>query len=373
MHHAAPLLAIVASALGFSIQALCVKTIMLEGGCGIFQLIFWRGIVLGLCCLAALAWLGVPVREFAGREAVHMRMNGLRGIAGFCALAFIFSAIALLPLGDQATLAQTASLWAGLMAWCLLGERWRPIEFICALGGLLGVAIMLRPDMLYDGSEAAQRAPSVVADPTGEAQRILGVVYALTGTLFAGASFVSLRWLGSQVATPIPSVILSQGVAQALLAPIFVVATGESWRTPTASQGVRLVLIGLFGFATQVVLTWGMQREKAAVTAPLRTFEVLFAFVFQATLVPAPVQASSVVGAVVICGSMLVNVFAREATLVREEAPFAKRVEGVDAHEHRPFQSFVDEDGGIDYGRGANGTAEAIFTDARSPDQRELV
>lgn len=313
---ALPILAIVASSLGFSLQALLVKKLIVEGGIGTFQIIVFRGTMQAVFCVSALALWGVPSREWLGTQAVQIKMLCLRSALGFCGIAFGFLAISMLPLGDASTLMQSAPVWSSLMAVVFLGERWHCVEVLCAFGALLGVVLVMRPDPLVALLGGDPAAPSLA--PSADGRRLLGSLCALAGAFSAGGVFVVVRWLGTVVQTRTPTVILYQALGQVILAPALVVASGQGWVLPSAGHGLQLVTVGCLGFASQLVLTYGLQREKSAVATPFKMTDVVFAFLWQATLVPRRagervVQATSVAGACVIIFSMTINVLAKLA------------------------------------------------------------
>ncbi|KAG8469071.1 hypothetical protein KFE25_007589 [Diacronema lutheri] len=331
---ALPILAIVASSLGFSLQALLVKTIIVHGGVGTLEIIVVRGAMQGLFCVVALVLWRVPPREWLGTRRVQVRMLCLRSLLGFCGIAFGFYAISTLPLGDASTLSQTAPIWSSLMAVCFLGERWHCAEVLCALGALLGVALVMRPAPLVGllgGDEAALAAAGASADPA-DGQRLLGSISGLCGAFAAGGVYVAVRWLGTVVRTPTPIVILYQALGQIVLAPMLVVASGQGWTRPSARHAALMLVIGCLGFASQCCLTYGLQREKSAVATPFKMTDVCFAFLWQATLAPPRggervIRATSIAGALVIVVSMVLNVCAKVAR-DRRGATLAQRLGG---------------------------------------------
>lgn len=309
-----PSACIVASSLGFSLQALLVQRLTSAGGLGTFQIIVFRGSTQALFCVLALAVSGAPAREWLGTSALHVKVLCLRSMLGFSGITFGFLAISMLPLGDASSLMQSAPIWSSLMAVAFLGERWHRVEILCALSALVGVALVMRPAplaALLDG-DAAPLAPLAEADD----QRLLGSVCALCGAFSAGGVYVVVRWLGTVMTTRTPTVILYQALGQISLAPILVVASGQGWRAPTGGQWRELGAVGCLGFLSQYALTIGLKAEKTAVATPLKMTDVVFAFIWQATLVHHPpgeprVASTSVAGACVILASMTANVCAK--------------------------------------------------------------
>mmetsp|Transcript_11342 Transcript_11342/g.30656 ORF Transcript_11342/g.30656 Transcript_11342/m.30656 type:complete len:468 (+) Transcript_11342:28-1431(+) len=307
-----PLASIVASTLGFSLQALLVKTITTTSNIGTFQIVTIRGTMQGLGCLAMLVCTGVPAREWFGALPIQRRMLCLRSFLGYVGIAGGFMGISLLPLGEASSLAQTSSLWASLMAMCCLGEPWHPAELLCAVVALCGVVIILRPPALFDLVEGGAVHPPV--DLEAHSLHMFGALCSLVSATAAGGVFVVVRWLGTVVKTHTPTVIIYQSVGQVLLAPVCVIITGQGWHLPTPWQWVAMCAIGFLGFGSQLLLTYGLQREKSATATPFRMFDVLFAFTWQLTLVPdgrQGVAVTSIAGAGLIISSMVVNVWAK--------------------------------------------------------------
>lgn len=316
-----PLGAIVLATLGFSSQALLVKTLTHDSGIRPFQVIELRGWMQTAGCVLMFWAKGTSPRDWLGVTALQRRILCLRSFLGFLGISGGFSAIALLPLGDAATLSQTAPVWASILAVVFLKEPWHPLEALSAFGALCGVALVLRPApvvaLLGAGAVdepsggAALGDGSAALDPT----RALGVACSLSGALSAAGVFVVVRYLGTVIKTPLPTVVLYQGIGQALAAPLGGLVTGEQWVLPTPRQWLMLGTIGVLGFWSQVCLTYGLQREKTATATLFRSTEVLFAFTWQATLAPSAsehhIMRTSVAGASLIVCSMLCVVAAK--------------------------------------------------------------
>lgn len=140
------ILAIVASAFGFALMALCVRLCDDCGpAVGSFQKSFFRNLV------ALLAAAAVFARTRGGEDGAFPPARGawlplmLRATLGSVGIFANFYALSHIPIAEGQTLNKTAPFFTVLFAWLFLGERmaWRQGA---ALGlALLGVVMIAKP------------------------------------------------------------------------------------------------------------------------------------------------------------------------------------------------------------------------------------
>lgn len=204
----------------------------------------------------ALSWL--MVRRI-GRSpwGQDRRRLAMRGAFGFTALACYYWTLGRLPLAEATTVHNTAPIWSALLAWWLLRERVaRSTAFGLALG-LAGVVLVARP-------WSAGR-------PEGLAES-LAVLVALAAALTSAAAYVTVRHLAR---TEHPLVIVFYFPLVAL--PASLVWALPGWVTPTWSDALVLLGVGVTTQIGQVCLTYGLANAPTARAMAVGYLQVAFA------------------------------------------------------------------------------------------------
>ncbi|KAJ3481759.1 hypothetical protein NLI96_g7437 [Meripilus lineatus] len=189
-------------------------------------------------------------------------------------------------------------------------------------GSLVGVVLIARPEFLF--GHAAHVTPSVadIADNAAishvavtPAQRLGAVGVALLGVCGATGAYTTIRAIGKR-AHPLHNLV-SFSSQCVIVATIALLVTGTPIVVPTRIDwGLMLIMIGIFGFIAQVLLTMGLQRETAGrgtmavYVQECSHHSTLFERIFFHT-VPSPL---SIVGTIIIITSAIYVAVTKEPT-----------------------------------------------------------
>ena len=162
------------SAFFFSLMALFVK---LAGQAGVpsMQIVFARCAVMLVLTYAMLWQAGVTSR------GVDRRNLFLRGFTGFTALSIFYFALTKIPLGDAATIYNTAPIHTALLAGLFLRERVRGVVVVAIVLSLVGGTLIAKPAFVFVIISASY--PSWI------------VYAALGGAFLSGAAYTFVRKL----------------------------------------------------------------------------------------------------------------------------------------------------------------------------------
>ncbi|KAH9849174.1 DUF6-domain-containing protein [Lenzites betulinus] len=261
------MLLVAAAQLFFSLMNVWVKKLnSLDPPVPAFELIFVRMSITWICCVTYMFIVKVP-DPILGPKGVRLLLVG-RGFFGFFGLFGVYYSLQYLSLSDATVLTFLAPMCTAVTGAVLLHEQlsWR--EAVAGLASLLGVVLIARPNFLFgrqhQGLAATLdgRAESLSTITVTPAQRVTAVGFALLGVLGATGAYTSIRAVGKR-AHPLHNLVYfsSQCVIVATIAMIvmqtpIIVPMRWEWL-------LMLLLIGLFGFVAQVLLTMGLQRETA--------------------------------------------------------------------------------------------------------------
>jgi drug/metabolite transporter (DMT)-like permease len=184
-----------------------------------------------------------------------------RGLLSVGGMFSNFSALTRLPLADATAISFASPLITVALAAVILKERVRIYRWSAVLVGFAGVIVMLIPH--FDPSHYAATGATVAA---------VGSLLALTSAVCNAGTVIQTRRLTQSETTS--SIVfyfsLVCAIAGALTLPF-------AWHTPTASELVALIALGVFGGIAHIFLTESYRHATASVVAPFDYTSMLWA------------------------------------------------------------------------------------------------
>ncbi|KLO15954.1 DUF6-domain-containing protein [Schizopora paradoxa] len=315
MQRNAGLLLVGSSQAFFALMNVFVKVLnSLDPPMPALQLIFVRMAITYVCCVSYMILTGVS-NPFWGPKEVR-RLLFFRGFSGFFGLFGVYYSLQYLSLSDATVLTFLAPSTTAIAGYFLLGERFARKEAAAGLLSLLGVILIARPRSLFGASSPADHAPSAGEisrsldevgggeDGVTSAQRLIAVGVAMIGVLGATGAYTSIRAIGKR-AHPMHSMIYfsmmcvttSAGSMIFLHEPV-VLPTQFLWF-------MLLMMIGIFGFLAQTLLTMGLQRETAGRGTIAVYVQIIFASILERIVFHTVPSLMSIAGTLIIVGSAL--------------------------------------------------------------------
>lgn len=239
----------------------------------------------GRFVFAWLALLPVVLAIRPGFAGAKWRYHIGRSISGWATVTCIFTAAALMPLGDATAISFLNPLIAMVFAIPVLGERVGPWRWAAAAVAAIGALVLIRPGM------AAFQPAALIA----LAAAVFGAVEVIFVKLLTGGANKA-----GEPALRILFVNNSIGAAVALS----VAATVWVWPTP-AQWGI-LAGIGVVMVSAQTMFLQAMKRADASFVMPFFYATLLFAAVYDAAVFGVVPTALSALGAVLIIGGAVV-------------------------------------------------------------------
>ena len=289
------MLSMALAALSFSLMFLGVK---LYSDAPTFTLVFYRSVVQALLSGSLMWWGRRGNHQQATTTSDHVRLLLIaRGTLGSLAVAAMFAAIQGLPLPDAVTLQFTVPVFAALVAVPLLGEPWRRMDQIGAVVCLTGVMLMARPSWLFGGVTAVAASTSSTTVAT-----IVGLV----GAFLAALAYILVRQIGDRAGANL--MVWYYAVISALTAPLGARLLSDTWDVmgqPTPSELAVFAGLGVFGFLGQFWTNRGLnQCESAAMATLITNTQIVFAFLFEVTILHESISPWSLAGTALIVGYM---------------------------------------------------------------------
>ena len=274
-----PVLAMLASALSFSLMGVCVKQV--GGRIPAAEVVLVRALV-----SVALSWW------LLRREGIPPwgQKRGLliwRGVIGSVALFCVYVALAELPLASATVLQYLYPTFTALLAWLMLGEAIGR-RVVMAIGlGWAGVLLVAQPGQLLGG---ASSLPG------------WAVLVGIAGALCTALAYVSVRSLGRSehplvIVFYFPLVAVPMSLPLVLLNPV--------WPTPV--ELLWLLGVGLFTQLGQVTLTSSLTALPAARATAISYVQVVFAGLWGWLIFGEGIDSATVGGAALVLAATLVS------------------------------------------------------------------
>ncbi len=264
----------------FSAQSLVVK--LVGDRYPMNEVVFFRHAFALIPAIAMVMHQGGLRTLRTGRFPMHLA----RMAAGMSSMILGFYALLLIPLADAVVYGFVSPLLVTALSVPLLGERVGIHRWSAVLIGFLGVVIMMQP---------------------GQGALEWGVLVALGGAFCSTFVNLTMRKLGA-TETAASTTFMYTGMSTV----VFTISLLFSWVTPTFGDFLILAGLGLGGGVAQYWYTMSLRHAPSALIAPLGYFSLIWmtaAGFFFWDEIP---SATTLIGAVVICGSGLYILY-REA------------------------------------------------------------
>lgn len=199
-------------------------------------------------------WLLMRLRGRRLEPSRRLPLQLARGGAMVAATAAMFLSLSLLPMAETYAVGLTSPLLVALFAAPVLGERVDRWRWAAAMGGFLGVLVVLRPGSGVFG--AAALAPLGMACFFALYQlltRILGRFDPAETTMFHSA------WIGTVLLLPLLPAV---------------------WQMPDLRQLALMALMGVLGLASHLCMIRAFACAPASLVSPLIYTQMVWAVGF---------------------------------------------------------------------------------------------
>ena len=280
-----PGLAMLASALSFSLMGVCVKQV--GDRIPAAEVVLVRALMNVLFSWLLLRRAGVS--PWGQRRGLLV----LRGAIGSVALLCVYIALTELPLASATVLQYLYPTFTALLAWLMLGERIGRRVLLAVLLGWSGVLLVARPAELLGPALGLARGASL-AGPA--------VLIAVAGAFCTALAYVSVRSLARSehplvIVFYFPLVALPLSLPLVLLNPVL----------PTPLELLWLLGVGVFTQLGQVFLTSSLVALPAARATAISYVQVAFAGLWGWLLFGEALDGWTVAGAALVLAATLIS------------------------------------------------------------------
>ncbi|CAI5513036.1 unnamed protein product [Closterium sp. Naga37s-1] len=286
----AGLLCMLTSALLFSFMGLLVKLLSVHA-IPSFETVFVRCAVIAALSALCLHRIGHPL---LGAPTLRLLLLA-RAVLGFIALSAFFYSIQVLPLRDATLISFTLPVFTAIIASVFLDEKFTSREIAGSACCLLGVLMVTQPPIVFGGPLTQQD------DPSQRHESLVGVLVALLAALVGAVALCLVRSIGKAGEQPLAVVFVF--AAFSCPASFICLLLFQGFVMPSASELVGMLLVGVTAFAAQVLLTRGLQLEKAGRASAMQYIKVVGTFFLGLLFLSERLSLKSAAGTVLICAA----------------------------------------------------------------------
>ncbi|KIL58908.1 hypothetical protein M378DRAFT_169988 [Amanita muscaria Koide BX008] len=303
----AGLLLVVLSQMFFSMMNAAVKLLRTDDPpVSALQVILVRMAITGICSLVYM--LSTQMHDsILGPKGVRLLLT-FRGITGFVGFFGGYYALQFLSLSDATVLIFLSPLCTAVAGALFLKESFGISQGLSGIVSLVGVVLIARPPVLFGsiGDPLNLMPPSVAVPPlsvsaSNPAARLIAVGVALVGVFGITGGYISVRAIGKRAHPLI--IMIHLAINCVLIATIGMAVTRAPFVVPSFRDCLALLMIGLFSFVGQILLTMGLQRETAGRASMGLYTQIVFATIFEHTYFHATSSWLSILGTVLILSS----------------------------------------------------------------------
>jgi len=262
------------------------------------QLVFFRS----ACAIPPVLLIYALRGELASAVYTRRPLGQLgRGALSVAGMFTNFSALARLPLADATAISFASPLITVALAAVILKEHVRIYRWTAVLVGFSGVIVMLIPH--FDVKHYAVAGAATI-----------GSMLALFSAFCSAGTVIQTRRLTQSETTS--SIVFYFSLVTALAG---VVTLPFAWHTPTGSELLILVSMGIFGGVAHIFLTESYRHATASVVAPFDYSSMLWALLLGYWVFGELPSALIYVGGAIVAGAGLFVIW-RERTLGLQRA-----------------------------------------------------
>ncbi|MFY9241484.1 MAG: DMT family transporter [Polaribacter sp.] len=265
----------------FSVIAFAIMNVFVKylNEFNVYQIVFFRSIGTLFFTIPLIIRYKVPIL------GTNKKLLLIRGIVGVISLTCFFQSLNYLAVGTAVSLRYTSPIFAAILAFFLLKEKIKTIQWFLFLLAFIGVLII---------------------KGFGSDVNSIGLLFIFISALFHGFVFVLIRKIGDKEN---PLVIINYFM---VLAFVFGgILSINNWRTPESTEWIFLLSLGIFGYIGQLYMTKAFQANETNLVAPLKYLEVIFTIIIGASWFGEIYNFWTLLGILLILTGLIYNIYVK--------------------------------------------------------------
>ncbi|KAM0545997.1 hypothetical protein ACHAPJ_011109 [Fusarium lateritium] len=231
----------------------------------------------------------------------------IRGMAGSAGLFGLYYSLSYLDISDATVITFLVPTLTAFISWVALREPFTVNEAAAGLIAFTGVLFVARPAFLFPHGERLFDINGGILPPAKATprERAIAIMCSIFGSVAAATAYATIRVIGKR-AHSLVSVNYFATLATVSSFLIIMIHPDLQFEIPgSAAEWVLLLSIGISGFLLQLLLTEGLQREKAGRATNLIYVQMVFALIIERIVWGTTPPLASFIGSALIIGSAI--------------------------------------------------------------------
>ncbi|WP_035483162.1 DMT family transporter [Gaetbulibacter saemankumensis] len=247
-----------------------------------FQIVFFRSFGSLFFTFGFLLKNRIP---FIGK---NNKLLVLRALTGASSMLLFFMSVKYLSIGTAVSLRYIAPVFAAIFAVLILGEKIKSWQWLFFLISFIGVIVLKGLDRELNS---------------------FGLLLVMIASVLSGLVYIIISKIGT---SEHPVVIVNYFMIIAtIIGGVFSIF---NWVTPSGTEWLVLLGLGVFGFFGQYYMTKAFQIASTNIVAPLKYIEVVFTASFGVVLFSEAYTFYNLLGIGLIIGGLVLNVWYKSKT-----------------------------------------------------------
>lgn len=226
----------------------------------------------------------------------------MRGAMGFFGVFGMYFSLQYLTISDAVLITFLAPSVTIILAWLILREHLCKAEVVGSLLSLTGVVLIVRPSFLFGDPQGDGNDVAETMDPR---KRLVATLVALWGVVGISSVWIIIRYIGKRAHAIINVSYFSLITGLIALFGILFVPSMQFQTPRTTKQWLLLGSLGICGFCHQLLLTIGIQKERAGRGTLMSYTNLIYAVFWDVLLFAHWPSIWSLCGMILITGSTL--------------------------------------------------------------------
>lgn len=237
----------------------------------------------------AITYIGTLIYMYCNRSTIQNVPFGpssmrkwlvLRGVTGFFGVFGMYFSLLYLSISDAVLITFLTPTVTVILAWVVLREKLTRMEIAGSVVSLAGVVLIVRPSFLF----GTIVEPSGAVESEDPKQRLIATIVALIGVLGASAVYIIIRFIGSKAHAILSVSYFSMIVTIISLFGILLIPSMSFQVPKDPKQWLLFSNLGVCGFVFQLLLTMGIQKERAGRGSLMSYTQLIYAVFWDVSL-----------------------------------------------------------------------------------------
>lgn len=257
-----------------------------------------------------ITYVGTLIYMYAYRESIPYVPFGdpavrkwliLRGCMGFFSVFGTYFSLMYVSISDSVLITFLEPSLIIILAWLILKERVQKMEFVGCFVSLVGVILIVRPPFLFGTPTNVDTA----VESSNPRERLIATLVALWGAFGMASVYIIIRFIGKRAHAIMNVSYFSLVTLIIALIGIVLIPSMKFQMPHSFKEWILFLNLGISGFCHQLLLTLGIQRERAGRGSLITYTQLIYALLWDVILYKHLPSIWSWCGMVLIIGSTL--------------------------------------------------------------------